>query len=65
MREKVFQKYPPTEDKWSYALTCPWCASVWIGAAVAIARRFYPNVWNPIAEAAAVSAATGILSEKL
>lgn len=65
VREKIFEKYPPTEDKWSYALTCPWCASVWIGAGVMIARKVAPSAWDPVAKGLAASAATGIISERV
>lgn len=64
MRQKIFKKYPPTEDSWSYALTCPWCASIWLGALIALARRFFPEVWNPAAELLAISSATGLISER-
>lgn len=64
-REKIFEKYPPNEDKWSYALTCPWCASIWLGAGVAIARRFFPRAWDVAATGLAASAVTGIVSERL
>lgn len=63
-RQKIFEKYPPNEDSWSYALTCPWCASIWIGAGVAFARKFYPRVWNPVAELLAFSSAAGLIQER-
>jgi len=64
VREKIFAKYPPTEDRWSYALTCPWCASIWIGGGIALFRKFFPEVWNPVAEMLAISSATGLIAER-
>lgn len=64
LREKAFAKKAPTEDSWTYLLTCPWCASMWIGLGIAIFRKFFPEVWNPVAEALAVSSATGLIAER-
>jgi len=64
IRQKIFAKHPPTEDAWSYALTCPWCSSVYIGFGIAALRRFYPQVWNPVAEALAISSAAGLITER-
>lgn len=63
-REKIFKKYPPTEDRWSYALTCPWCTSMWLGLGIAVFRKFFPEVWNPVAEALAISSAAGLIAER-
>lgn len=37
-REKVFEKTPPSENKFAYFLTCPHCVSVWAAAGVTIMR---------------------------
>lgn len=42
-------------------LTCRFCASVWIGFGVVIARRRFPRAWSPIAEALALSAVAALL----
>lgn len=64
LRNKIFEKHPPTEESWSYLLTCPWCAGIWIGLGIAAARKFYPRVWNPLAEALAISSAAGLIQER-
>lgn len=64
LREKIFKKYPPTEDSWSYVFTCAWCTSLWIGLGVTAARKLYPRVWNPLAEALAISSAAGLIQER-
>jgi len=64
-REKIFAKYPPHDRSWSYVLTCPWCASIWIGLGVMTVRSLSPSAWDPIAKGLAASAATGILSERV
>lgn len=64
-REKIFDKYPPHDRSWSYALTCPWCVSVWVGLGVAALRVAAPSVWDPISKGLAASAVTGVLSERI
>lgn len=47
-------------------LSCPWCVSVWVGFGVVAARRLAPRAWGEVvAPALAVSAATGLVSERL
>lgn len=43
-------------------VTCPWCASIWIGFGVVLMRRLVPRVWRPVADALAMSAVAGFLS---
>lgn len=64
LRQKIFAKHPPTEESWSYALTCPWCASVWIGLGIAVLRRCAPTLWEPLAEALATSSVVGLITER-
>ena len=58
LREKIFEKHDPREHGWSYVLTCPWCASMWIGMGVMISRRVAPRKWDVVAKALAASAIT-------
>lgn len=44
-------------------LSCPWCVSWWVGVGVVAARRLAPEAWEPVAEALALSAATGLIAE--
>ncbi len=64
IREQIFEKHPPHDRSWSYALTCPWCASIWIGLGVAASRALVPKVWDPVASGLAASAVAGIISER-
>ncbi len=34
---------------------CPWCLAVWVGLAVALARRAAPRLWDPVARGLALS----------
>ncbi len=43
-------------------LTCPWCLSVWIAAAVVLARHRWPRAWPWIARALGGSAVAGHLA---
>lgn len=45
-------------------LGCPWCLSVWIGAAVYAGWVYLPTVWYPSAYVATFSAATGLLAAR-
>lgn len=53
------------EGSWQEELLqCPWCLSFWIGLGVVVARRIAPGWWEPFGKAFAMSAVTGLLSEK-
>lgn len=41
-------------------ITCPWCTSFWIGAAVVTARWVAPGLWDPLARALALSHVAGL-----
>lgn len=41
-------------------LTCPWCAGMWVAAAVVAVRRVAPRWWDPLARALTLSALTGL-----
>lgn len=43
-------------------ITCRWCASVWIGVGIVIARRWFPRLWDPVARAAAISSGAALLA---
>lgn len=51
---------------WLFELaTCPWCISVWIAAATVTFTVLAPAVWQYVAFAACLSAAAGVLSERV
>lgn len=64
LRDKIFEKHPPHDKSWSYALTCPHCASVWLGFGVIAARVLTPKAWDPIAKGLAASAVTSIAYDR-
>lgn len=64
LRNKILQKYPPTETSPSYALTCDWCAGVWAGLGVAAARRVAPGLWDVVGAGLAAAAVAGLISER-
>lgn len=45
----------PNPPRLAYLATCPWCAGVWISAAVVAVRRAAPRAWTPVAAALAVA----------
>ena len=67
LRNRVWARYGQPSDsdahKVSYLLTCPWCLSIYFGAAAVVGRRLYPRAWGPVAKALSFSALTGLLSE--
>jgi hypothetical protein len=68
LRNVVWRKYgmPSDEDshKISYLLTCPWCLSVYFGAAAVAGRTLFPKLWGPAAKALTYSALTGLMAEQ-
>ncbi len=42
--------------------SCRWCAGVWVGFGVMLARRRFPRAWAPVAEALALSAGAALLA---
>jgi Protein of unknown function (DUF1360) len=68
LRHFVWRRYgePGDDDsnKVSYLLTCPWCLSVYFGAAAVAGRALFPKVWGPAAKALTYSALTGLLAER-
>lgn len=43
-------------------VTCPWCLSIWVGAAVVLARATAPRLWGMIARGLAFSAGAGVIT---
>src|SRR5688500_14758717 len=58
-RDAWLRRHPETTRLGELA-TCPWCASVWLGAGVVLARRAAPGLWDPIARLLAASQVAGI-----
>jgi hypothetical protein len=51
--------------RWLYELViCPWCVSIWLGAAVVALTRFVPGAWQYAALALAFSGVAGFLAER-
>lgn len=49
----------------AYLLSCPWCMSVWVGAAVTYATNLWVSVPMPWLTWAAACAVTGLLANSL
>lgn len=64
-RNRILEKYPPTQDSWSYVLTCPWCAGMWAGLVVAALQGKGGSVGKGLVYALALSDAVGIAEERL
>jgi hypothetical protein len=45
----------------AYLLSCPWCASIWIGAAVTAVTAYFTSVPSPVLVWLAASSVTGLL----
>lgn len=56
---------PPEDSKLTYLLNCPWCLSIWFGAALTIARRRWPVATSLLARPLALSALTGLATTHL
>lgn len=46
-------------------LECAWCCSAWSAFGVVVFRRLAPKAWEPVAQALAFSAVTGLIAENL
>lgn len=56
---KVEKAEPPTFVE---LIECNWCAGFWISVAVVVARKRFPDLWDPIARVFATSYAVGMLA---
>jgi hypothetical protein len=65
LREWIWKNHPPDSTRLGYLVTCPWCVSIYMGTAVAVARTFAPRTWSIAARALAFSAVTGITTQRL
>ena len=52
----------PNAPKLARLFVCRWCAGWWISLAIVRARRRHPQLWQPIAEAAALSSAAALVA---
>jgi len=56
---------PPEQSRLSYLMTCPWCLSVYFGAALTAGRLRWPRATNVVARTLALSALTGVATQHL
>lgn len=63
IRDKLMARYGTSP--WSALLDCPWCLSVWVGAASVGLRHLAPRFWRIGASVLASSAVAGVISEWL
>lgn len=64
VRNRVWEQFDPADSKVGYLLTCPWCVSIWVGAAVVAARRVSPATWEPVARMLTTSAVSGMIASR-
>lgn len=64
VREKIWEKFPPESTKIGYLITCPWCTSIWMGAAIFALRKASPESATYVSSLLASSAITGIAFSK-
>lgn len=68
LRSKALDRWPPHRadgtPRWSYALTCDWCASIYVSAGAVAASKMFPRAWNLAAAVLAASAVTGLVSSR-
>lgn len=64
-RAVIAQQGPPDRSKVSYLLHCPWCLSVYFGAALSLGRRRWPRATDVAARTFALSALTGLATQHL
>lgn len=64
-RNAILKKFPPREDTWSYALTCPWCSGMYAGLIVSALQLSNNKLARGLVYALALSDAVGIAEERL
>lgn len=60
VREAIWEKFPAESTKIGYLITCPWCTSIWMGAAIFAMRKLHPESTDYITKVLASSAVTGV-----
>lgn len=58
VREWVWKNYSPSDTHLGYLITCPFCTSIWVGGAIALAKLAAPRLSKPVRYALALSAVT-------
>lgn len=61
-RDRVLRRWP--DSAVAELVVCPWCVSVWLGAAILTARLIAPTLWSPLALVLVFSAVAGWLSSR-
>jgi hypothetical protein len=56
---------PPERSKVTYLLNCPWCLSIYFGAAVTLGRHRWPRAAEALSRTLALSALTGLATTHL
>jgi hypothetical protein len=62
-RNLIYSKFP-RDSKVSYFLGCPWCVSIWAGAAIFTLRKINPDGADIVSGLLAASAVTGVVYTK-
>ena len=55
----------PITDKLEYFLSCPWCVSVWTGAALFALRKVAPQTADLVSSTLAASLVTGAVYSRI
>ena len=56
---------PPDQSSLSYLMTCPWCLSVYFGAALTLGRLRWPRATDAVSRVFALSALAGLATQHL
>lgn len=51
--------------KLAYLLGCPWCSGFWVAVAVGLVRWRAPRAWQAVRWPLAMSAAAGVIAERV
>jgi hypothetical protein len=61
-REKIFNRFNPSESKIGYLFTCEWCMSIWVGLGFVFWYTISEEITCFFAIAFALSAVASLLS---
>lgn len=64
LREKIWNKYPPTRLNIGYLITCDWCTSIWVAPVVIFGYLLAPSIVFVVSLVLATSAVVGFLAAR-
>ena len=62
LREKIWNKYPPSGDGIGYIITCDWCTSIWVSSLIVAMYTIATSFTFGVCCMFAISSVVGLLT---